>query len=50
MTGGVRFGSGVLEIDNTDGRLDAEIARAAAELGTPKTTLADKIRKHGLRA
>ena len=30
-------------------RADGQIARAAAELGTPKTTLADKIRKHGLR-
>ena len=30
-------------------RADGQVARAAAELGMPKTTLADKIRKHGLR-
>jgi len=31
-------------------RADGHVGRAAAELGTPKTTLADKLRKHGLRA
>jgi len=30
-------------------RSDGHLGRAAAELGTPKTTLADKLRKHGLR-
>jgi len=30
-------------------RADGHVGRAAAELGTPKTTLADKLRKHGLR-